>query len=192
VPLQLHDVRGFRAVKIGVILTPSAIATALSMAIGGRLVDRMGARRPIVTGCLLMMIGAAGNAFISPHTSLAWIATSLAIQGIGVGIVMIPATVAGLNAIADHAMAHASTIRSLTNQVGAAMSVAVMFALVNARLASATTAQQTQRAYNSVFIVAIVALAVASLVALRLPATGSRPTIQAKGESWDVSTDAMS
>src|SRR4029079_9468749 len=127
------------------------------------------ARRPIVTGCLLMMIGAAGNAFISPHTSLAWITTCLAIQGLGVGIVMIPATVVGLNAIADHSMAHASTIRSLSNQVGAAISVAVMFALVNSRLASATTAAQTKRAYNSVFIVAMVALAVAILIGLRMP-----------------------
>ena len=105
---------------------------------------------------------------------------------------MIPATVVGLNAIADHSMAHASTIRSLSNQVGAAISVAVMFALVNARLASATTAAQTQRAYNSVFIVAMVALAVAILIGLRMPATGSRPIVRTKGESWDVSTDAMS
>ena len=157
------------------ILTPSAVLTALSMAIGGRLVDRIGARRPAVTGLTLMLIGAAGNAFITPSTSLAWITTSLAIQGMGVGLVMIPVTVVGLNAISDRSMAHASTIRALTNQVGAAMSVAAIFALINARLASAHTLGQQQGAYNSAFIVAMAALVIAIVVALRMPAPNRRP-----------------
>jgi EmrB/QacA subfamily drug resistance transporter len=175
VPLQLESLRGYSALKVGVILTPSAVMTAISMSIGGRLVDRRGARWPAVAGCLLMMIGAAGNAFISPTTSVVWIAASLAVQGMGVGIVMIPVTVVGLNAIADHAMAHASTIRSLTNQVAAAISVAAIFALVNARLAAASTVDGAQAAYNSAFIVAMVALALATVVALRMPSRGSRP-----------------
>ncbi|MEO8693490.1 MAG: MDR family MFS transporter [Acidimicrobiales bacterium] len=175
VPLQLERLRGYSALKVGVILTPSAVMTAISMSVGGRLVDRMGARRPAVGGCLLMMIGAAGNAFISPSTSVVWIATSLAIQGMGVGVVMIPVTVVGLNAIADHSMAHATTIRSLTNQVGAALSVAGLFALVNARLASAKSVNAEQSAYNSTFIVAMVVLAIAVIIAWRMPDAGSRP-----------------
>jgi hypothetical protein len=121
------------------------------------------------------MVGAAGNAFISPTTSVVWIASALAVQGMGVGIVMIPVTVVGLNAIADHSMAHATTIRSLTNQVGAALSVAALFALVNARLASASTVDAEQSAYNSTFIVAMVVLAAAAIIAWRMPAAGSRP-----------------
>jgi len=175
IPLQLERLRGYSALKVGLILTPSAFTTAISMSIGGRLVDRMGARRPAVTGCALMMIGAAGNAFISPTTSVGWISGSLAVQGLGVGMAMIPVTVVGLNAIAPESMAHATTIRSLTNQVGAALSVAAMFALVNARLALATSVDEQQAAYNSVFIVALVALGIAAVVALRMPATGIRP-----------------
>jgi EmrB/QacA subfamily drug resistance transporter len=175
VPLQLERLRGYSALKVGVILTPSAVMTAISMSVGGRLVDRMGARRPAVAGCLLMMIGAAGNAFISPTTSVVWIASALAVQGMGVGIVMIPVTVVGLNAIADHSMAHATTIRSLTNQVGAALSVAALFALVNARLASASTVDAEQSAYNSTFVVAMVVLAAAAIIAWRMPEAGSRP-----------------
>lgn len=175
VPLQLERLRGYSALKVGVILTPSAVMTAISMSVGGRLVDRMGARRPAVAGCLLMMLGAAGNAFNSPTTSVAWIAGALAVQGMGVGVVMIPVTVVGLNAIADHSMAHATTIRSLTNQVSAALSVAALFALVNARLASASSVSAEQSAYNSTFIVAMVVLAMAALISWRMPAAGSRP-----------------
>jgi hypothetical protein len=122
-----------------------------------------------------MMAGAAGNAFISPTTSIAWIASSLAVQGMGVGLVMIPVTVVGLNAIADHSMAHATTIRSLTNQVSAALSVAGLFALVNSGLASASSVNAEQSAYNNVFIVAIVVLAIATIVAWRMPELASGP-----------------
>ncbi|HUP76096.1 MAG TPA: MFS transporter [Acidimicrobiales bacterium] len=174
VPLQLERLRGYSALKVGVILTPSAVMTAISMSVGGRMVDRMGARRPAVAGCMLMMAGAAGNAFISPRTSVWWIASSLAVQGMGVGLVMIPVTVVGLNAIADHSMAHATTIRSLTNQVSAALSVAGLFALINARLASAGSVRGEQSAYNSAFIVAMVVLAMAMVISWRMPTGAGR------------------
>jgi EmrB/QacA subfamily drug resistance transporter len=174
VPLQLERLRGYSALKVGVILTPSAVMTAISMSVGGRMVDRTGARRPAVTGCLLMMAGAAGNAFISSSTPDWWIASSLAVQGMGVGLVMIPVTVVGLNAIADHSMAHATTIRSLTNQVSAALSVAGLFALINARLASAGSVSGEQSAYNSAFLVAMVMLGIAAVISWRMPTDAGR------------------
>jgi MFS family permease len=144
------------------------------MSIGGRLVDRIGARIPIIGGCIIMLFGAAGNAFITPSTSPVWISACLAIQGLGVGVAMIPATVVGLNAISTESMAHATTIRSLTNQAAAALSVAGLFALVNARLASADGINSRQAAYNSAFVAAMVALVVAMFVALRMPGTKLR------------------
>ena len=176
VPLQLQTLRDYSALRVGVILTPAAVMTAISMSIGGRLVDRVGARGPVVGGCIVMMIGAAGNAFISPTTSAVWISACLAVQGLGVGTAMIPATVVGLNAISAESMAHATTIRSLTNQVAAALSVAGLFALVNARLESADTVNGQQAAYNSAFIAAIVMLVLAILVAWRMPGTANGET----------------
>jgi EmrB/QacA subfamily drug resistance transporter len=168
VPLQLQEMRGDTALQVGVLLTPSAIATAISMAIGGRAVDRIGARIPAVVGCALMLVGTVANSFNSVDTSAAWIAGWLTVQGLGVGMVMIPVTVAGLNALPEDTMAQASTLRSLTNQVSAAMTVAVLFALVNARLSDATTPAASQGAYNVTFQVAAVALAVAVVLAWRI------------------------
>jgi EmrB/QacA subfamily drug resistance transporter len=169
VPLQLETLRSYTALKVGVILTPAAVMTAVSMSIGGRLVDRIGARIPVMGGCIIMIVGAAGNAFITPSTSPVWISACLAVQGLGVGVSMIPATVVGLNAIESASMAHATTIRSLTNQAAAALSVAGLFALVNARLAAADGINSRQAAYNSAFVAAIVALVLAMIVAWRLP-----------------------
>ena len=169
VPLQFQQLRGYSALKVGAMLTPSAVMTALSMAIGGRLVDRMGARGPAIAGCTLMLIGTAGNAFITVTTSVAWITASLAVQGFGVGLVMIPITVVGLNALPDVALPQASTLRSLTNQAGAATVVAFLFTIVNARLASARSIAASQHAYNVTFQIAMVALVLAIGVSSRMP-----------------------
>jgi len=170
VPLQFQQLRGYSALKVGAMLTPSAVMTALSMAIGGRLVDRMGARRPAIAGCLLMLVGTAGNAFISSTAPVWWITLALSVQGLGVGMVMIPITVVGLNALPDASLTQASTLRSLTNQAGAAVAVAMLFALVNARLAVAHSTVASQHAYNLAFQVSMVALVVAIAVSARLPA----------------------
>lgn len=173
IPLELQQMRGLSALRVGAIMTPSAIATALSMAIGGRLVDRAGARLPAMAGCTLMLLGAAGNAFSTPTTSLGWIAAYLTVQGLGVGMVMIPATVVGLNALRDESLTQGSALRSLANQAGAAVAVAVMFAVVNARLASAGDAVARQHAYNSAFGLAMGALVLGIVLSSRL---ATRPT----------------
>lgn len=168
-PLQLDTLRDYSTLKIGIILTPAAAATALSMAIGGRLHDRHGVRGPTMAGCLLMLIGVLANAFLTTTSSALYIAAVMTVQGLGVGIVMIPVTVAAMNSVPDDKMAQASTMRALTNQVAAAISVASMFALVNARLSAATSIAERQGAYNSAMQAGAVVLVVALAVASRLP-----------------------
>jgi MFS family permease len=174
VPQQLQVLRGYSALRVGLLLTPSAAATAVSMALGGRLVDRLGARPPIRIGLVLMLIGTVANAVVTTSTSAGVIAAALTVQCAGVGLVMIPATVAGLNALDDAVLPQASTVRSLVNQVSAAVGVAMMFAVVNALSAGATSAAGRQHAYNATFVIAAVALAVALAVAGRLPGRPGR------------------
>lgn len=168
IPQQFQVLRGYSALRVGLMLTPSAVATAVSMALGGRLVDRLGPRPPIRIGLVLMLVGSAGSAFLTVTTPAWWVVASLTVQCLGVGMVMIPATVAGLNALDDAVIPQASTLRSLTNQVAAAVSVAGMFAVVNAMLAGASTDAQRQHAYNASFQIAIVATLVALVVTTRL------------------------
>jgi EmrB/QacA subfamily drug resistance transporter len=175
VPQQFQVLRGYSALKVGLMLTPSAAATAVSMALGGRLVDRLGARPPIRIGLVCLLLGSLGNAFLATTTPAWWIALALTVQCAGVGLVMIPATVAGLNALDDVVLPQASTVRSLVNQVAAAVGVAVMFAVVNALLAGATDPAGRQRAYNTSFQMAAVAVLVALAVTTRL--REPRPTV---------------
>ena len=174
IPLQLSEARGFSTLKIGLVLTPAAVATAISMGIGGRLVDRMGARNPALLGITLMFAGCVGSSFNGLSTPMWTVAMWLTVQGLGVGLVMIPTAVVGLNALADRAMAQGSTLRSLTNQVAAAISVAVLFAYLNPRVNATSSAASRQHAYNGAFRISAVVLVLAAFAVARMP-TRERP-----------------
>src|SRR5205085_6892754 len=47
IPLELGSTRDISALTIGLVLLPQAIGTAITMPIGGRLTDRIGARGPV-------------------------------------------------------------------------------------------------------------------------------------------------
>lgn len=168
-PLQLQKLRGDSALRVGVILTPAAVATALSMAVGGRMVDRLGARRPALAGCTLMLAGALANAFLTTSTSEIFIAAVMTVQGFGVGLIMIPLTVTAMNSVPEGRVGQASTMRALANQVAAALSVATVFAVVNARLSGAGTLGAQQAAYNAAMQLGVVAMIIAIAFAWRLP-----------------------
>lgn len=168
VPQQFQILREWSALKVGLMLTPSAAATAVSMAVGGRMVDRFGARTPIRVGLACVLLGSLGNAFLATSTPAWWVALALTVQCAGVGLVMIPATVAGLNALDDAVLPQASTVRSLVNQVAAAVGVAVMFALVNALSASEAGPAARQHAYNATFQIAVAAALLAMAITPRL------------------------
>jgi DHA2 family multidrug resistance protein len=176
-PLELENLRGYTALRVGVLLIPSALATAAAMPIGGRLVDRVGARLPTVAGCTLMMVALFSLGMIDVHTPILLVVAFLALQGFGMGLTSAPATVAGMNALSGRFVAQASAMRSLSSQVAGATAIAVMSTVVASRMGESPTTTQSQHAYNSAFLLAGVGLAVAVLLAFRLPRTPEHETV---------------
>jgi DHA2 family multidrug resistance protein len=174
VPLELESLRGYTAFRVGLLLTPSAIASAVAMPIGGRLVDRLGARVPVVVGCTLMTTAALSLGRITLHTPMSAIAALIAVQGLGMGLAAVPATVAAMNALSEGQMAQGSAMRSLCNQVAGAVSIAALSTLVGARMGSAPSPAHAQAAYNSAFLVAAGGVLVAALLGARLPRSARR------------------
>jgi DHA2 family multidrug resistance protein len=173
-PLELENLRGYTALRVGVILIPSALATAVAMPIGGRLVDRVGARLPTVTGCTIMMIALFSLGNLGVHTPIALVVVFLAMQGFGMGLTSAPATVAGLNALSGRFVAQASAMRSLSSQVAGATAIAVLSTVVASRMGDSPTVTESQHAYNAAFLLAGVGLAVAVVLAFKLPRTAER------------------
>jgi DHA2 family multidrug resistance protein len=169
VPLELEGLRGYTALRVGVLLIPAALATAVAMPIGGRIVDRLGARIPITVGCTMMGSALLLMSRLTIHAPIGALVVLLCLQGFGMGLSTAPATVAAMNSLEASFLAQGSALRSLTNQVAGAVAVAVLSTLVAHRMGASPSIQRQQSAYNSAFLVAAAGVAVSALLALRLP-----------------------
>ena len=169
VPLQLEDLRGYTALRVGMMFFVPAIVTAVGMSIGGRLVDRIGPRVPSITGCLFMIVAMFGFARLTLTTPTGVIVAFLAVQGFGMGISMSPLTVAGLSELPARLVSQGTAIRSLAGQLSGAVAVALLSAVIVTNMGTDPTPQESQDAYNSAFVWAGVGVVVALSLAYRLP-----------------------
>ena len=172
VPLELESLRNDTALTVGVLFLPAALAGAAGMSAGGRLVDRLGPRPPIIMGCSTVLVALVSFSHLSITTPLVVICALLSIQGLGVGLVSAPAMVAGLSDLPPNLMAQGSALRSLMSQVSGALAVAAFGAVVAARMGSHPSPAHAQSAYNGAFVAASIGVAISLVLAFRLP---SRP-----------------
>jgi EmrB/QacA subfamily drug resistance transporter len=173
VPLQLESLRGFSAMKVGLMFFVPAVVTAVGMSLGGRLVDRVGPRRPIVLGCIGMIAALACFSRLTLTTPVWVIVALLSAHGISMGLTMSPLMVAGLGELPPRLVSQGSAVRSLISQMSGALAVAILGVVVSTQLGTDPSPAEAQDAYNLVFLLAaggaVVALALASRLPSRVP-----------------------
>jgi DHA2 family multidrug resistance protein len=173
-PLDLQLVFGLTPLQAGLLLAPAAVGAAITMPLGGRMADRIGARLPVVTGLVMIAIATWLLGHLSVTTSLSWIVFVFVVQGLGTGLAMMPNTVAAMNALPTKYVARGSAVRSLNRQVAGSLSVAALASVVAAQVGTVgggpgVSGTALQGAYNDAFLVAFIGVAIAAVLALRLP-----------------------
>jgi MFS family permease len=197
-PLELEGLRGMTALRVGVLLTPMAIAAAITFPLGGRLTDAIGPRYPVVAGAALL----GGSAWMLAHLDLSsptsTIVIAIVIQGLGYGLALMPNSVTGLNALPRRFIAQATAVRQLNQRVAASFGVAVLatvlatqskgFAPTSTRDVGASTVQD---AYNTLFTVVMVLAAIATVLALFLPGRRRNQELLAERTAEQAEADAV-
>jgi len=178
IPLQLEGLRGESALKVGLLFLPAALVAALAMTAGGRIVDRIGPRLPVVVGAALMGVALFAFANLELDTPLPLIAVFLAIQGFGFGLLTPPVLVAGLSDLPPHLVSQGTAVRSLLNQVSGAIAVALLGAVVATSAGAHPTPTESQSAYNNAFALAAFGVLIALALATRLPRRGPTREIE--------------
>lgn len=172
-PVELQVVRDLEPRHVGLLLAPAAVGTAAVMPVGGWLVDRIGARTPVIVGLCLLAASMWNLAHLRPDGSERTLVGVLVLQGIGLGLVMIPTTVSAMNSLPGRFVSQASAMNNLTRQLGGAIGVALLSAILVSDLGAVAPAapviEEAQRAYNRVFLVAFWSIVCAIGVALFLP-----------------------
>ena len=126
VPLYYQSVRGASALESGLLLAPQGIGAMITMPLAGRLTDRYGPARWPAFGIPLLVIGLAPFAFVTDHTSYLLLCSFSFVLGLGMGLSMMPAMTAAMQAVPAAAIARTSTAMNIIRQSGASIGTAIL------------------------------------------------------------------
>jgi len=125
---------GYDATGAGLVISPRGIGTMATMLAVGYLIDKIDHRILLITG---MAITASAFELMSqmPHDGSAiWLAGASAVQGVGVGLLFTPLSTLAFSTLAGELRTDAAGVYCLLRQLGCATGVAVMTALLQARI----------------------------------------------------------
>lgn len=155
-PLEMLVVRRLSPQDAGLVMVPLACGMAVSMLLGGWLVDRIGGRVPLGCGLVAMLATLWPLAHLHADSSYHLLVLLLLGLGAGIGLVFVPTQIAAMSALPDHLAAHSSALLTLTRQLSAALGLAVISAAIVAALGAiapvAADRHVAQAAYNAVFL----------------------------------------
>ncbi len=133
--LYLEEVGGYSGYQIALVFLPMMILLTAAALIAARWTVTVGPRATIVTGCLLFALGLLVTSFIiNPNPGYLPLAAALSLTGIGVGFTVVPATSSALSAVPPERSGMAASATNTSREVGAVTGVAVLGALVSAKL----------------------------------------------------------
>lgn len=127
--LWLQNARGYSAVTAGLLMLPATIGIFALIPLGGRLDERVGGRRPVLLGLVVL---AVGFAVISPlhHDSTLWlIMVALVVIGCGLGLLSTPISDTAVGDVPDRLSGTAAGVFKMSSMVGGALGVALLTAI---------------------------------------------------------------
>ncbi|WP_300683391.1 DHA2 family efflux MFS transporter permease subunit [Nocardioides sp.] len=139
IPLYFQQVRGETALAAGVLLIPQGIGAMVTMPIAGVLADKIGPGKIVMSGIVLIVISFAMWAPLDGHTSYPYLLGALFVQGLGMGMTMMPTFSAGLATLRDHTIARGSTLMNINQQVAGSIGTAVFTVLLTNGLTGNST-----------------------------------------------------
>ncbi|HEU5369119.1 MAG TPA: DHA2 family efflux MFS transporter permease subunit [Ktedonobacterales bacterium] len=126
VPFFFERVEGLSALSTGEILIGQGLATAVGIAIAGKLYNRVGPRILAVTGTALVALSMLGFTRLEVTTSGADVQLWLILRGLGLGLVGQPLQTLAVAVVSNQQMAKASSLINSTKTVFGAVGVAAL------------------------------------------------------------------
>jgi EmrB/QacA subfamily drug resistance transporter len=149
VPLYFQAVRGASALQAGLLMAPGGVGAMLMMPLSGRLTDRYGPTWLPATGLPLVAIGLIPFVFVSAHTPYVLLCAANFVQGLGMGLAMMPNMTAAMQAVPPTAIARTSTAMNIIRQAGASIGTAVLSVILASAITSNLSGILASRASGS-------------------------------------------
>lgn len=127
---------GYGATDAGLALSPRGIGTMATMLAIGYLINKIDHRLLLTTGLLITAAALVLISRVPMQGGETWLAAASAIQGLGVGLLFTPLSTLAFATLTVELRTDAAGIYSLLRQLGCAIGVAAMTALLQAKIHS--------------------------------------------------------
>jgi len=165
-PLYTQNVRGLSALDTGLILLPGALCMGFLSPIIGRIFDKVGGKGLALGGFTILAVTSLPFMMLSLDSSITLITVAYTLRLIGVGMIMMPLTTAGINSLPPHLIPHGTAMNNTMRQMGGSIGTAVLVSIMSSSAANAALSDPMKSAVhgmNTSFIVSF-AIAVIGLV----------------------------
>lgn len=125
-PLFLQTARGMTPAMTGLLLFPSGIGSFISMNVGGRLYNRLGPRKLVVTGLAGLLVVTVLLQGLSEDTSVIEILLLFSGRGLAMGFCMMPVQTAAYNSIPQELMTRATAMVNMLFRIFGSVSTALL------------------------------------------------------------------
>jgi MFS family permease len=165
--LYLQAMNGWSPVETALAFLPAGLLVAVGSPRIGPLVDRLGSARVIATGALASLAGyALVLRFDAVPDYAAVLLPTMLLIGIGFMLGFPTLNIQATSGVADHEQGLASGLVQTSFQVGGAIALAIVTAIVSARAGGSTDPGVLLDAYRTALVVTVVVAAAGLLVAL--------------------------
>ena len=131
----LQNVRGYSPEATGLMILPFSASVTIVSPLVGRLVGRLGARPPILTGLALLMAG-LGALIVGGHGNTLVVLAGLGLCGTGGALCLTPITTIAMTSVPPERAGMASGIMSAQRAIGSTVGFAVLGSVLAAWLSA--------------------------------------------------------
>ena len=132
VSLYMQNILGYSPVHTGLVFLPMSFLVVVSAPLAGKATDIVGPRWPIALGMTLLAIALLIFSRLGTHADFLQLLPGMLIGGVGMGVAMGPMTTAALSTVPVDEAGVASGVVTTARQVGGAVGIALMGAIVAA------------------------------------------------------------
>jgi MFS family permease len=174
VPTYLENSLGVEPLVAGLALAALTLGWPIAATLSGRLFYlRLGFRPTILIGMTLVVVGAAALAARSQQPSVAVVAVSCFVTGLGMGLVATPSLIAAQASVSWEERGVATGANMFARSIGSAVGAAVLGAVANS-VVSASGGRETDPAVatdagTAVFVAVVAAAALTVVAGLVMP-----------------------
>ena len=136
ISLYMQDVRHYSAPRAGAAFLPMTLLIIFIAPLAGRFSDRLGSRGLMTAGMAMTGVSLLVFARLEPHSSFWMMFPALIVGGAGMALVMTPMTAAAMSAVPVDKSGVGSGMLNTFRQIGGALGIAVMGAILSNRQAA--------------------------------------------------------